>query len=180
MNKKALSYGLIILAVILLSLIFISSKKEYEKPINEVIENSDVDNKAEEFSTNDIDITKDIAIKFSENIYSCDTKNPLDFPNKAIEYTTESLSNRIIQIAKTTKPEVYKRSVVSTNAIEPKIDSNDGIVIWSLELMSNIYNENDEIIGREKGNINVVFAKENDKLKVVEYAIRRYPKDMED
>lgn len=183
MNKKVLTYGLGLISVILVIIILIPSKeKEVDKGNQvELIENKDINiENNEEYSSEELERAKEIAVSFSENIYNCDMSDQMKYPKMAVENTTKALKERTIKIAEVTPTDVYKRTVTSTTVVEYFVDTKDKTLSWSLELMSNIYDEEGNVIGREKGNMIVVFMEEDNVLKVGEYSIRKHKKEIGD
>jgi len=191
MNKKILRYSLIGVLILLLFIVFLPKKNKDEKLSdhkNVIIEDkynvsenlSENPGLKERYSLEDLEETKKIAIQFSKDIYSIDSKEPLKYPKSATNYTNKALSERIIGIAKSTPLEIYKREVTSVTVIEPIFEDYNSIIMWNIEVMADIYDENNNLIGREKGVIDTVFTKEKDNYKVGEYSVKTYPKVIED
>lgn len=191
MNKKILRYSLVGVVILLLFIIFLPKKNKEEVNSNSknvVIEDkynvSENLNKSpelkERFSLDDLEETKKIAIQFSKDIYSINSKEPLKYPKSATNYTNKALSERIIGVAKSAPLDIYKREVTSVTVIEPLLEDYNSIIMWNIEVMADIYDESNNLIGREKGVIDTIFVKEKDNYKVGEYSVKTYPKVIED
>lgn len=191
MNKKILRYSLIGVVILLLFIIFLPKKNKEEVNSNSknvVIEDkynvSQNLNKSpelkERFSFDDLEKTKKIAIQFSKDIYSINSKEPLKYPKSATNYANKALSERIIGVAKSAPLDIYKREVTSVAVIEPLLEDYNSIIMWNIEVMADIYDESNNLIGREKGVIDTIFVKEKDNYKVGEYSVKTYPKVIED
>lgn len=191
MNRKILRYLLIGILILLLFIVFLPKKNKGQEHLdsNVIIEdNYDISQnlsgnlgvKEEKYSLEDLEKTKEIAIKFSQDIYSIDSEEPLKYAKNSTNYTNKALTERIIEVSKSTPLEIYKREVTSVKVIEPKFEEYNSSFLWNLEVMADIYDENNNLVGREKGVIDTVFVKEKDTYKVGEYSIKTYPKVIED
>lgn len=127
------------------------------------------------YSAEELEKTKQIAVEFANAIYNVDSSNPLIYPTEATQYTIQSLKDRILGIANTETPDVYKRIVTSVEVVGSNIDEESKALVWNLVLQSNIINEEEIQTGTERGNIKVVFVKDGEELKVGEYSIERTP-----
>lgn len=184
MNKKLLTIILVIIIVFFSIIIFIPSKEnsdelsslENENTNSMTNENSPGESD-EKYNIDDLENTKEIALKFAELIYSVDSKEPLKFPEQSAKYTTEALKERIIAVANTEELEVYKRDVESVEAIESKYDDIEDSIMWNIEAYANVFDESGNLINKEKGDINILFSKENGVYRVSEYSIERKEKN---
>ena len=176
MNKKLLTIILVIIIVFFSIIIFIPSKQNSDELSFLENENS-LGESDEKYNIDDLENTKEIALKFAELIYSVDSKEPLKFPEQSVKYTTEALKERIIAVANTEELEVYKRDVESVEAIESKYNDIEDSIMWNVEAYANVFDESGNLINKEKGDINILFSKENGVYKVSEYSIERKEKN---
>lgn len=194
MNKKLLTYTLIGVIIFFVFIMFLPSGKQKDSDYNqgnissdtgENLNDKDNDNDnlgvyEEKYTIEDLESTKEIAIEFSENIYHINDKDNAKYIENAIQYTTESLKNRIVETSKVMNTQPINSEVITVNAIEPNYDEEEKSIVWSIELMANIYNEADILAGKEKANMYILFIKENQEYKISEYSIMKYPKSIED
>ncbi|MGL4109026.1 hypothetical protein [Clostridium sp. LP20] len=188
MNKRVLTLTLSGILIFIIFISFIPNKNEKddsydtnkitfaENPSSNINENTP-GVKEEKYTVDDLENTKKMALEFSKSIYSIESTDPLKYLGDITNYTTKPLGERILQIAKEDLKEVYKRIVTAVNIIEPKYEEEDKSLLWSLELMSNIYNEKGELVGEEKAAFFVVFMKEGSDYKISEYSLTKYPKN---
>ncbi len=180
MNKKLLTIILVIIIVFFSIIIFIPSKENSDEltsleneNTNSITNENSPGESDEKYNIDDLENTKEIALKFAELIYSVDSKEPLKFPEQSVKYTTEVLKERIIAVANTEELEVYKRDVESVEAIESKYDDIEDSIMWNVEAYANVFDESGNLTNKEKGDINILFSKENGVYRVSEYSIER-------
>ena len=87
------------------------------------------------------------------------------------------MKERIIAVANTEELEVYKRDVESVEAIESKYDDIEDSIMWNVEAYANVFDESGNLTNKEKGDINILFSKENGVYRVSEYSIERKEKN---
>lgn len=176
-NKKLLTIILLGIIIVFSIIIIIPNKSKSDNVNSENTinnsnnENENITNSDEEYTINDLEITKEIALKFSELIYSIDYTEPLKFIKEATNYVTDSLEERMIQVAKSEPIEIDKREVESVKAIEYKYDEVESLIMWNVEVYANIFDKEGKFLNKEKGDINILFLKDKDKYKVSEYSI---------
>ncbi|MDU3678383.1 hypothetical protein [Clostridium sp.] len=171
MNKKLLTIILVIIIVFFSIIIFIPSKENSDElssleneNTNSITNENSHGESDEKYNIDDLENTKEIALKFAELIYSVDSKEPLKFPEQSAKYTTEALKERIIAVANTEELEVYKRDVES-------------VEVMNVEAYANVFDESGNLINKEKGDINILFSKENGVYRVSKYSIERKEKN---
>ncbi|MBS6502443.1 MAG: hypothetical protein KH415_12615 [Clostridium sp.] len=175
-NKKLLTIILVGIIIIFSIIIIIPSKKNSDNvnsknTSNNSINDESIDNIEEEYTISDLEITKEIAVKFSELIYSIDYKEPLKFTKEATNYVTDSLKERMTQVAKSEPIKIGKREVESVKAIEYKYDEVENLIMWNVEIYANVFDKEGNFLNKEKGDINILFFKDKDQYKVSEYSI---------
>ena len=175
MNKKLLTIILVIIIVFFSIIIFIPSKENSDElssleneNTNSITNENSHGESDEKYNIDDLENTKEIALKFAELIYSVDSKEPLKFPEQSAKYTTEALKERIIAVANTEELDVE-----SVEVIESKYDDIEDSIMWNVEAYANVFDESGNLINKEKGDINILFSKENGVYRVSEYSIER-------
>lgn len=184
MNKKLLTIILVIIIVFFSIIIFIPSKENSDElssleneNTNSITNENSPGESDEKYNIDDLESTKEIALKFAESIYSVDSKEPLKFSEQSAKYTTETLKERILEVAKVEPLEVYKREIESLEAIESKYDDIEDSIMWNVEAYTNVFDESRNFTNKEKVDINILFSKESGVYRVSEYSIERKVKN---
>ena len=198
MSRKSIL--LIIIPLVLVNGIFIINKnrrnnfyKEDNIEVKEEVNNIDSSNVIDEntieneekqekenvnYSDEDLEITKEIGLKFIPLVHSYDLDNGHESSVKeATKYATESMKNFLIGTFIESKQPVlfkdfYAREVEEVRAIESKVSEDS--IRWEFEVKSKILNRNNEMINEEQNRVDLLFVKENGEWRVGNYATTQY------
>ena len=71
----------------------------------------------------------------------------------------------------------HVQGYLDTKVIESKYDDIEDSIMWNVEAYANVFDESGNLINKEKGDINILFSKENGVYRVSEYSIERKEKN---